>query len=105
MASGSSLRLQDERRGHDGVGYACGDGGRVAKYTDGEWVLLKNPDGGYDWVQYVLRTSGNLTHIVANNRQTAYAMTDRKNMVIFYLSLKVKNHYITMNKAVTQIQS
>ena len=60
---------------HDGVGYACGDGGRVAKYTDGEWVLLKNPDGGYDWVQYVLRTSGNLTHIVANDRQTAYAMT------------------------------
>lgn len=61
---------------HDGVGYACGDGGRVAKYTDGEWKLLNNPDGGYDWVKYVLRTSGALTHIVASDRQTAYAMTD-----------------------------
>ncbi|MCQ2219398.1 MAG: hypothetical protein MJZ33_13115 [Paludibacteraceae bacterium] len=60
---------------HDGVGYACGDDGRVAKYTDGEWRILKNPAGGEDWVEYVLRTSGNLTHIVANDRQTAYAMT------------------------------
>lgn len=60
---------------HDGVGYACGDGGRVAKYTDGEWRILKNPDGGEDWVHYVLRTSGNLTNIVASDRQTVYAMT------------------------------
>lgn len=60
---------------HDGVGYACGDGGILAKYSDGKWNIRKNPAGGEDWVEYVLRTSGNLTHIVANDRQTAYAMT------------------------------
>ncbi|MBR4826877.1 MAG: hypothetical protein IKZ91_03230, partial [Bacteroidales bacterium] len=60
---------------HDGVGYACGDGGRLAKYADGKWNLLQNPDKGYDWVQYVFRSSGSFTHIVASDRQTAYAMT------------------------------